>query len=161
MSKVKTLKKEAPELLRVAKLAFKFIRDNPVGVEADRDALLGDLQAVIDRADPPVFDESLTTVKLTMTNATADTILTALAERASLGPDDMRVYEVFQESLRRTKQRAYAVLDLNFAVLRKLHYVLRHTKTTHQDTALQRLADKINEEGLSKNPMHILGEMGL
>lgn len=161
MSKAKTIKKEARELLRVAKLAFKFIRDNPSGVESEREELLEDLQAVIDRADPPVFDESMTTVKTVMTHATKDTILEALEERASLSNEDAMTLEAFRKGLRETKQRVYLTLDIDFTVLRKLHYVLRHTKTAYQDKALERLAEEIEKQGFTKNPMRILGEMGL
>lgn len=160
MSKARRLQREAANLLRVAKTAYKFIRDSEVGSEAEREKLLEELQAVIDRADPPVFDEDLTTVKLTMTNASADTLLDVLTKKATDSAEDRETFNAFKRGLRRTKQRAYCRLELDATVLRRLRYVLLHTKVPHQDAAFSRLALEI-EEGLKQNPMQILGKMAL
>lgn len=161
MAKVRALRKEASALLRAAKKAFKFIRDNPSGHENERKEVLKLLLEVIDRVDPPVMDERITTVELTMTNGSADCLLDALKDRSTVSEEDEAVLEAVMEGIRRTKQRVYVRLDLNPSILRRLRYVLKHTKTKHSDSAFERLASYIETEGLDKNPMEILGRMGL
>ena len=159
MANARTLRKEASSLLKEAKKAFKFIRDNPAGPESQRQALLKSLQEVIDRADPPVFDENLTTIKLTMTNPSADAVLKALSSRD--GKEDADALDAVSLGLRRTAQRAYIRLELNPSVLRHICYVLRHTTTKQQDKVFERLANEIEEGVATRNPMEILGRMGL
>ena len=162
MANARTLRKEASSLLRAAKSAFKFLRDNPAGgTEVERAEVLQQLLEVIDRADPPDFDERLTTIQLTMTNPTLSVLIKAVEERRGHTEEDDLVWEALQTGTRRTQQRAYLRLELDPCVLRRLSYVLLHTETDHQDKAFKRLAADIEAEALSKNPMDILGRMGL
>jgi len=167
MATARTLRKEASALLAGVKSAFKFIRDNPSGVESEREQLLIDLVALIDRADPPSNNDDLLVVTLVMTNVTATALLDLLK---SLSPEELRdcemndcgeIFESVSSGLRRTKQRAYLRLDLNPPLLRSLHYVLSHKGKATQEKPFKRLAEAIMDNGLAKNPMEILGRMGL
>lgn len=146
-------------MLKATKDAFKFIRDNHFGNESEREALLQQLREVIDRADPPNYDADLASIRLTMTNPTADKIIKTLEDKDS--KEDQEVLEAVRKGLRRTKQRAYIRLDLDMALLRRLRFHLRTTTSTHQEKSFKRLADFIEAEALSKNPMEIIARMGL
>lgn len=162
MANARTLRKEASALLRAVKTAFKFLRDNPAGgTEVERAEVLQQLLDVINRADPPTFDERLTTIQLTMTNPTLTAIFKAVEGRKGHTEEDDLVWEAVKSGARRTQKRAYLRLELDHTVLRHLSYVLLHTKTEHQDKAFKRLVVEIEAEALSKNPMDILGRMGL
>lgn len=161
MASVRNLRREAPALLKLTKQAFKFIRDNPSGPDEDRNALLAELREAIDRVEPPVFDERDTSVNLTMTNPTADAIVSILGEWAKHSRDDRVVLEAVNEGLRRTKQRAYLRLDLNHVILQRLHFLLRHNGGREQEKSFKRLSQELEENGLNKNPMEIIGRMGL
>lgn len=156
MANVRNLRKAASSLLDVSKRAFKFIRDNPSGPATDREALLRALQTVIDLADPPLFDENISTVTLTMTPPTYEVLLVALKAR----PDDKDAVQAILEGAHETKQRVYVKLDLNHITLNKIHFVLRHTATKAQEKSFKRLAMDV-EAGLNKNPMEILARNAL
>jgi hypothetical protein len=156
MANVRNLRKAASSLLDVSKKAFKFIRDNPSGSASEREALLRALQAVIDLADPPLFDESGSTVTLTMTPTTYTAILASLRAR----PDDKDAVQAILEGTHETKQRVYVKLDLNHITLNKIYFVLRHTATRPQEKSFKRLAFAV-EAGLNKNPMEILARNAL
>lgn len=160
MANVRTLRKEASSLLRVAKAALRFIRDNPTGLDEEREQVLTELRSVIDRADPPSFDEDAATLTLVMTIPTADAIVEILTKRVQEGHDEQDVLSAVKDGMRRTQQRCYLRLDLNHAVLKKLHFLLRHTNKTPQEKSFKRLAEEI-EKGCERNPMEILGRMGL
>jgi hypothetical protein len=155
------LRKEARKLFEVSVAAFKFIRDNPSGHDEEREALLQALREVIDRVDPPIVDESLISIDLPMTNYTLDVLLKVLEDRKGMSDEDGDVFEAVKSGARRTKQRAFVKLDINPAVLRRLRYVLMHTKTEYQDRPFKRLAKLIEEQGMSKNPMEVIARMGL
>lgn len=161
MATVRTLRREASALLEISKSAFKFIRDNPCGDEKERERLLHQMRTVLDRADPPTLDEDLITIQLSMTNPTADAILATLEERSETFSEDQPVLEVVREGLRRTKQRAFVRLEINPRILRRLRYVLLHTKLKYQEKSFKRLAKQIEEDLKNKNPMEILGKMAL
>jgi len=162
MADVRSLRKEASSLLRLAKSAFKFIRDNPSGPPSEREALLKELREVIDRADPPKFDEDLVTVCVQMTHRTAEAVESVLTERADLSELDRDVLEACTSGFRRTdKRRAYLRLDLDSRILRRLQYALLHTERPYQDKPFKRLAKEIEDQAAGKNPMVILGQMGL
>ena len=160
MANAQTLRKSAPDLLRLTKEAFKFIRDNPVGDEVARNELLARLRSVINEADPPVFDEKMASVQLVMTNMTADALVHAM-ESLTSSEEEADILRHVYEGLRRTKQRAYLRLDLNPLVLRRVRYVLMHSSSANTDKAFKRLVEEIERNGLSKNPMEILGKMAL
>jgi hypothetical protein len=153
--------------LDVAKSAFKFIRDNPSGDSSEREQLLADLIAVIDRADPPSTNDDLLVMKLIMTNTTATALLDLLKKLSPEELDDCEftdveeILEAVSSGLRRTKQRAYLRLDLNPPLLRTLHYVLSYKGETAQEKSFKRMAKEIMDDGLAKNPMEIIGRMGL
>jgi hypothetical protein len=161
MANVRNLRREASSLLRVAKRAFKFVRQHAAGDDTERQSLLKELQEVIDRADPPSFDDSLSSVTLVMTNPTADALLKILEERAGKSDEDRDLFGAVTQGVRRTAQRVYVRLDVNHVVLRQLHYVLLHTGPKPQKDAFKRLAIDVEKDGLRKNPMEILGRMGL
>jgi len=155
------IRKEAVSLLRVSKAAFKFIRDNPSGPDQERETLLEELRAVIDRADPPVFDEDLVMLVVTMTHKTADAVESVLIERADLSALDQEVLDAFIRGHARKQKRAYLRLDLDPRILRRLQYALMHSERPYQDRPFKRLAREIEEQAAAKNPMLILGQMGL
>lgn len=159
MANARRLRTHGEELFRVSKEAFKLIRDNPIGRDEDRNRLLEDLGRVIDLIDPPVSDESLTTIQLTMTNPTVDLLISIFEQRS--GPKDQEVLRMLTTGTRRTKQRAYVKLDIDHEILRHLRYVMLHTKTQYHDTTFRRLAAEIEKGVLEKNPMEILGKMAL
>lgn len=159
MAKTVHLRREASSLLKAVKTAFKFIRDNPVGPESEREALLQQLREVIDRADPPIYDADLASIRLAMTNPTADKIIEIFEKRDE--ELDRAVLEAVQKGIRRTKQRAYIRLELDMTVLRRLRFVLLTSRTDYQDKPFKRLAQFIEEEALAKNPMEIIARMGL
>lgn len=161
MATVRSLRKEASSLLEVAKLSFKFIRDNPGGDKSEREEVLRRMREVLDRIEPPSLDEDLITVKLSMTNPTADVILETLRERAESFDADLEVLAAVTEGLRRTKQRAFIRLDIDSRILRRLRYVLMHTRSNYQEKPFKRLAKQIEQELNDKNPMEILGKMAL
>lgn len=154
MANVRNLRREASALLRAAKKAFRFLRDHPSGSDMERGALLKELKETIDRADPPSFDVDDASVLLTMTNPTADALLKAAA-------DDPELVEALRDGLKCTKQRAYVRLDLNHVLLRRLHFVLQCKAPQPQASSFKRLAVEVERDGLKKNPMEILGRMGL
>lgn len=157
MANVRNLRKAASSLLDVSKQAFKFIRDNPSGPATEREALLQALREVIDTADPPSFDEDLSTLTLTMTPPTHEALVDALRARH----DDRDALEAVIEGTHATKQRVYVKLDLNHVILNKIHFVLRHTNKQAQEKSFKRLALDVEINGLNKNPMEILGRMAL
>jgi hypothetical protein len=160
MANVRNLRREASSLFAATKRAFKFIRDNPSGAPEEREAVLQALREVIDRTDPPDFDESLCAINLVMTNPTADAIMEILKGSAAESEEARATYEAMTEGMRRTKQRVYVRLNLDHVTLRHLHYVLRHKPPRAQEAAFERLANSV-AIGLQKNPMEILGQMGL
>lgn len=119
------------------------------------------LRKAIDAAEPARFDESETSVRLVMTRATWRVLNGILEERSARNKDDQLVYEAVQEGLRETKQRVYITLAINPRVLRRMAFILRHTSTTDQEKPFKRMAEQIEKEGLTKNPMEILAKMGL
>lgn len=161
MATVRTLRREASALLEISKSAFKFIRDHPSGDPKEREKLLARMRAVLDRADPPTVDDDLITIKLSMTNPTADAIIETLEKRSESFSDDAEVLEAVREGLRRTKQRAFVRLEINPKILRRLRYVLLHTNSKYQEKPFKRLAKQIEKDLLNKNPMEILGKMAL
>jgi hypothetical protein len=166
MGKAQALRKEANALLAVSKDALRFLMrmDAPKSSDAlaNYTKLMEDLREVIDRADPPRFDDkNLSSFRLVMTNLTADEILHQLKERAVHNEGDGDVLQAVEEGMRRTKQRVYLRLGFNPVILRRLCFVLRHTGESGKDKAFKRLAVQIEEEGLSKNPMEVIAQMGL
>lgn len=153
--KSRNLRKEAISLFRISKKAFRFIRDRAPDSD-DRAALLKELREVIDRADPPSFDEDLSMLTLTMTPPTYSAIVTALKDRR----EDADALEAVVEGTHETKQRVYVKLDLNHVILRKLHFVLVHKATQPQAGSFKRLAKDV-EKAMERNPMEILGRMAL
>jgi hypothetical protein len=161
MANVRNLRREASTLLRLAKRAFKLIRDNDVGPSEDRTVLLQEMRECIDRADPPDFDDSASSVNLTMTNATADALVLIMKECAAESEEHNDAYQAVLEGLERTKQRTYLRLDLNHVILKRVHFAVRYKGKRQQEKAFKRLAKEIETLGLNKNPMEILGRMGL
>ena len=166
MGKAQALRKEGRALLSVSKDALRFLMrmEAPTQVDAlaDYEKLMSDLSVVINRADPPRFDdENLSSFRLTMTNPTADEILHQLRERAVFEEIDGDLLREVEEGMRRTKQRVYLRLGFNPVLLRRMRYILLHTGDSGRDKAFKRLAEDIKKHGLSKNPMEVLARMGL
>jgi len=165
LGRLATIRKHAPLLLEASKEALRLLVDqdpHPVdSEEAKRQKVLTQLREAINAADPPNFDERNYTVRLVMTHGTWKALHDILVKRAKSNRDDEPVLEAAEEGVRFTKQRVYVTLDLDHSVLRRLQFVLRHSKTTAQEKSFQRLAKQIGEEGLSKNPMELLAEQGL
>jgi hypothetical protein len=162
---MRKVRASAPQLLEATKASLRYLlRQDPhtlADEEAKRQKLMAILRDAIEAADPPKFDEARTSVKLQMTHGTWACLREVLEKRANENRDDKVVLGAVMESFRETKQRVFLVLGINHAVLRRLAFVLRHTARPSQDKPFKRLADEIEERGLTKNPMEILAEMGL
>ena len=150
----------APELLVATKAALRYLRgvDNPSEASLK---VMATLRTAIDAADPPRFDESLSSIKLVMTRPSAASLLATLELNAQGSESDKHVFEEVKNGMRFTKQRVYLTLGIEHVVLRRLRYVLEHTNAPNQNKVFERLAKQIAKEGLAKNPMEILGQMGL
>jgi type I site-specific restriction endonuclease len=165
MSRMKQIRQQAPVLLSATKDALRFLRSldpHELPEEEDkRQAVMRTLAEAINTAEPPAFDERDTTVRLTMTPPSWRELSKILADRATRNKDDKMVYDAAHEGLRETKQRAYVTLAINPVILRRLHFILKHTAPANQEKSFERMAKQIEEDGLSKNPMEILAKMAL
>ena len=165
MSRMRTIRENAPALLGATKVALKhLLRQETCELasdEAQRQGVMARLRAAIDAAEPSSFDESSSSVRLTMTAATYKFLLRALKDRARSNRDDKLVLEAVLEGVRETKQRIYVTLGINHRVLRRLAFVLKHTASPKQDKPFKRMAEQIEKDGLTKNPMEILAHQGL
>ncbi len=166
MNRAQALRKEARALLSVSKDSLRFLMrmDPPAELDAlaNYKKLMLELSEVIKRADPPRFDdENVSSFRLVMTHPTADEILHQLRKRSAFNEVDESVLREVEEGMRRTKQRVYLRLGFNPVLLRRLRYVLLHFGSSGRDKAFKRLAEDIEKQGLSKNPMEVLARMGL
>jgi len=165
MSRMRTLRKQAPVLLEATKEALRYLlRQDPHTLESEekkRQDLMAVLKQAIDAAEPPVFDERETSMRLVMTPASWRALDKILTERADRNRDDKMVYDAVHEGLKESKQRIYVTLPINHVVLRRLKFILSHTSTSDQEKSFKRMAAEIEKDGLSKNPMEILAQMGL
>jgi hypothetical protein len=165
MSRMRTIRDNAPALLDATKVALKhLLRQEPHEldvVESRRQEVMFLLREAIESAEPPVFDEASSSVRLTMTAATYKFLHKILSERAIRNRDDKLVLEALLEGVRETKQRIYVTLGINPRVLRRLAFVLKHTASPKQDKPFKRMAKQIEEDGLTKNPMEILARQSL
>jgi len=165
MSRMRIVRQQAPVLLEAAKEALRhLLRQDPYPMaveEEKRQAVMAVLRKAIDAADPPTFDERETSIRLVMTPATWHALDKILETRASLNKDDKLVYDAVHEEVRKTKQRIYVTLAINHLILRRLCFVLKHAPPADQDRSFKRLAEEIEKDGLTKNPMEILAQMGL
>jgi hypothetical protein len=162
---MRTIRSNAPKLLEASKGALRYlIRQDPEPLpeqEQKRREIMALLREAVDAAEPPEFDEALTSVRLQMTTATWDALHHVLRTQAVSNRDDKLVLGAVEEGMRKTKQRIYVTLAINPKILRRLVFTLRHKPTTAQTKPFTRLAKQIEKDGLTKNPMEILGQMGL
>jgi hypothetical protein len=165
MSRMRIIRANAPKLLDATKTALKhLLRQDPHPLaqeEEKRQRVMAELRMAIEAAEPPKFDEAISSIRLQMTGPTWKKLSDILQKRACQNADDRAVLEAVEEGFRETKQRVYITLALNHVILRRLCFVLEHTKSASHDKPFRRLAVQIKEEGLTKNPMEILAEMGL
>lgn len=165
MSRMRTIRDNAPALLTATKEALRhFLRQEPHELDSDesrRQEIMAHLREAIETAEPPSFDESSSSVRLTMTTPTYKFLHETLRARARSNRDDRLVLEAILEGVRATKQRVYVTLGINPRVLRRLVFVLKHTASAKQDKPFKRMAKQIEEDGLTKNPMEILARQGL
>jgi len=162
---MRTIRAHAPTLLAATKEALRHLmRQDPHPLSEDeetRQEIMALLRVAIETAEPPLFDESISSVRLQMTTATWKSLHSILCKRAKSNKDDALVLGAVEEGIRETKQRIYVTLGINPRVLRRLAFVLKHTGTSKQDKPFKRLADQIEKDGLTKNPMEILARMSL
>lgn len=111
------------------------------------------LRLAIDLADPP---KDIPRVSCTLTHKSYEVLTTLVAKTA-----DENLIFFLEDSARVTKQRIYLDLALNHGMLRKLKYLLEHKAPSAQRDAFRRVAEQIEEQGLSLNSMEILAESGL
>ena len=165
MSRMRQIRKEAPALLEATKAALRYLRAQDAhsdsSAEAERQKIMEVLVDAIDLADPALFDESLTSVKLVMGPPTWEFLEDKLRELGKCGEFDAELYEMAKRGVRATKQRIYLTLPINHRYLRRLQFILRHMKSAEFEKPFGRIAKQIEEEGLSKNPMEILAQQGL
>lgn len=165
MSRMRTIRSNAPALLDASKEALRhLLRQDPHELESEeatRQNVMFVLRTAIDAAEPSDFDESISSVRLQMTSATWRGLHATIRERARYSADDKLVLQAVEEGMRETKQRIYVTMGINHRVLRRLVFLLTHTATPTQEKPFKRLAKQIKAEGLTKNPMEILGHMSL
>lgn len=165
MSRMRTIRDNAPALLTATKEALKhLLRQEPHDLDSDescRQKVMAHLREAIETAEPSSFDESSSSVRLTMTTPTYKFLHKILHARARSNQDDKLVLEAVLEGMRETKQRVYVTLGINPRVLRRLAFVLKHTASAKQDKPFKRMAKQIEEDGLTKNPMEILAQQSL
>lgn len=166
MKRSRLIRKHAPELLEVSKEAFRhLVRQDPhptASEEEERQKLLQRLRETIDTVEPPSFDAEEHSITLMMTPKSWEVLRQILEQRASSGNEtDENLLNSVQNGVKITKQRVYVSLDINPALLHQLLFILRHQAPVSQRSAFRRMAEQIEEEGLSKNPMEILGEQGI
>jgi len=163
MGQMRQIRQEALGLLEATKTALIFLRgQDPLPLasdESERQEVMAVLRAAIEKAEPHTFDESLSSIRLTMTHPSWRELLKIFDDLTSV--EDRLVRNALVEGFRETKQRVYTTLSINPRILRRLKFIFLHMAPSNQDKAFKRLADQIAEDGLSKNPMEILGQMGL
>jgi len=162
---MRQIRQEAPALLEATKESLRYLlRQDPHPLAVDEQArqeLMVHLREAIDAAEPPTFDERDTTVRLVMTPPTWKILSGVLKGRAPLNKDNRRLFDVVHGSVRETKQRVYLTLDIHHETLRQLNRVLKHCPPSGWEKPFKRMAEQIEEEGLTKNPMEIIAKMGL
>jgi len=165
MSRMRIIRANAPELLLASKEALKHLIRQEIHPLADEEAkrqeVMRTLREAIDAAEPVHFDETCSSVRLQMTTATWDSLHHVLRASAAVNKDDKLVLDAVEEGYRYTKQRIYVTLGISPRILRRLVFTLNHKPPTAQVKPFGRLAKQIEKDGLTKNPMEILGEMGL
>ena len=165
MGRMKQIRQEAPLLLEATKKALVFVRSldaEDMGTrEPDRQAVMQILAEAINTAEPPTFDPSKTTLRLVMTHPSYRALHHLLQADAWENDEGHLVLRAVDEGFRETKQRVYVTLSINPRVLKRLHFLLTHKAPSDQKKSFGRLAEQIEEDGLGKNPMEILGSMGL
>jgi len=163
MGQMRQIRQEAPLLLEATKTALRFLRgQDPFPLasdESERQKVMEVLCNAIERAEPTTFDDSISSLRLTMTHPSWNALLKIMG--ALTTEEDRLVHVALVEGFRETKQRVYVSLSINPRILRRLKFVLTHMAPSSQGNAFARLAEQIKEDGLSKNPMEILGQMGL
>lgn len=122
--------------------------------EGGNDEIVEMFHEAIKKAEGPADD--LTTTTLVMTPKTSTVFLDVLSKKI-----DPEIVEWVQSHIRETKQRIYFRLPIDHEKLKQVHFVLKTTTTPKADKAFKRLADQIESEALSKNPLEVLAEFGL
>ena len=146
MAKKKT---RLQSLLEASKKVLRYL------IEEDADpAMVEMFHNAIKKAEGPADD--LTTITLVMTPKTSTVFLEMLSTKV-----DPEIVEWVQSHIRETKQRTYFRLPIDHRRLKQVHYVLKTTTTPKADKAFKRLADQIESEALSRNPLEVLAEFGL
>ncbi len=164
MSRMKQIRQEAPLLLDACKKALIFLRglepfEFPI-TEAKRQATMQMLGDAINTAEPPLFDERLAQIRLTMTHPSWSHLAACLEKRAEVA-DVEDLLRACRDGHRKTKQRVYLTLPLNPMILKKLLFVLEHMSAGRHREPFARMAAEIKEEGFARNPMEILALAGL
>ena len=111
------------------------------------------LRKAIDLAEPP---KDIPKVSCVVTPRSYEVLTEIVAKEK-----DENLSFFLEDSARITKQRIYLDFAINHGMLRKLRFLLEHKAPHTQRDAFKRVAEQIEEEGLSLNPMEILAESGL
>jgi hypothetical protein len=149
------------ELLRASKKTLRFLLREDQATREEKDEIIDLLNSAIDTAEGPEFAANLATVTLVMTRGTHKALTEALVDRDDGSMEYGAFVQWVKNGVRITKQRIYTRLDIDHGHLRRLKLLLLTTRTKHSDRAFKRLADQIEREGLSKNPLAVLAELGL
>ena len=131
------------------------------GTEERRDEIIALLEAAVNKAEGPEHAENISSITLVMTTGTAKAFSEALLERDDGSADFLALLDYVNTATRHTKQRVYVRLPIDHYMMRKVKLLLLTTTTKHSDKAFKRLAKQIELEGLSKNPLEVLAELGL
>ena len=147
-------------LLRASKETLRFLLQDDT-TQKQRDEVIDMLEDAVKAAEGPEHAENISSVTLTMTHGTATAFSEALDLKNDGSHEFQSLLDYINAATRHTKQRVYLRLPIDHTMMRKVKMVLLTTTTKHSDRAFKRLADQIELEGLNKNPLEVLAELGL
>jgi hypothetical protein len=147
----------ARNLLAASKNALRFL----LREEGERDEIVASLNKAIEQVEGEDFVDDLSSVTLVMTKATQKTLMETVDRRDDGSHRFKGLVSYIEDATRFTKQRVYMKLPIDYGLMRLLKMILLTTTTQRQDAAFKRLAEQIEREGLSKNPLEVLAQVGL
>jgi len=164
MSKA-ALRKSAPKLLNATKTALAYFiatgePENQLHARR-REEVMERLREAIDAAEGDDWDASLASVELVMTPNTYVELQKTIRDRDDGSDEQGRLEEVLVRGARSTKKRVYVWLPIDHALLERFQSILRTTASKTQDKPFKRFVKQVDEDGLSRNPMEVLAQMGL
>ena len=153
ISKQRT-RSSAPQLLGAVRAAYTWIAADETG-RPGRDALLQLLADALTRCEDP---ERCGQFAFITTPTTGEHLLDYAHQRTDNSEVHTRLIEALHAKVRRTKQRTFFTIEMDFTLLRRLRLVLNESFPRGSRRALQRIVEQIDEV-LSKHPLIALAEI--